>query len=682
MRIKIWISACWLISRCILVAQTDTTVLYDLQAVEVKAPRMEGNDLNLPLAISVVTSRQLQQGQPQLALSEGLGAIPGVITFNPDNFAQDLRIAIRGFGARAAFGIRGIRLFVDGLPESTPDGQAQVDNLDMGMLERAEVIRGPTAGLYGNAAGGVLHLYTEEPSDSFCLSARLAAGAYGYHKYQLGIGQRLGALSYQVYGAHWHLDGYRRHSRAEQSLINTKIHWDLNKNNRLSLLLNHANSPFADDAGAITATQAKEDRRQAYNRNVQFNAGEALNQQRIGLIWKSNWGGRHTFTTRAYTVKRQFENSLAFMAGGIVAFDRIVWGLGADYALKATLAGKPYRLQIGLDGDAQRDDRQRYDNLDGKRGALVLDQLESFSGIGAFLSQQWMPIPSITLSLSLRYDRIYLSAEDRYLVDGDDSGNRDYNSFNPMLGFSYQLKSNWHLYANVARSFETPALTELSANPEGGGFNGVLEPQRSVNYELGAKGLSGNRLKWDAALFWIDSRNELAAYELEGFPGRTFYRNSGQSQRIGLELAANIRLARGLTTNLAYTYSHFTYVKYQTPEGTFNGNDLPGLPRHTAFAEIRYLHPTGLWAAVQCRYLGGLYADDANANKDKAYALVNVRLGYERRFRHWSVAPFLGANNLFDTAYNGNVRINAFGGRYFEPAPGLYVFGGVALEVF
>ena len=706
--------------------QLDTLLFRALDSVTVTATRLESRELDAPLSLTVISKEQIQAGQQQLALNESLAGVPGLLALNADNFAQDARIAVRGFGARSAFGIRGIQLVVDGLPESTPDGQGQVDNIDPGVLASAEVIRGPSSGLYGNAAGGVISFTTEEPPAEPLAEARFSAGSFGFQRYQLKGGGRKGKLGVIAYGSHTRLEGYREHSAMESSLFNARLHFDYEKdgkrssdiqghddvynhyksNNYLSndyksndyfynnykdndhrcggqlqLLLNYLDSPLAEDSGGLTLEDVKESRRQAFSRNLTFDAGEAVRQGRLALRWKHRWGLKHQLESYTFYLFRDFNNRLPFEMGGIVAFNRQYSGLGASYGYTGKPGALPYRFKLGIDLANQVDDRQRFDNLEGASGPLNFRQEESFRSLGFYWVQEWGLADALNATLSTRFDVLRLAADDYYLADGDDSGKLGFENFNPSLGLLYTFSSSARAFANFSTSFETPALSELSANPAGGGFNETLSPQKATSYELGLRGLVQRRLRYQLAVFYIGLQNELLPFELEAFPGRLFYRNAGASERLGLEASLDWQLRPGLTASLSYTFSDFTYSRYTTPDGDFAGNQLPAIPQHFGFFSLRYLHSSGLLASLRCRYIGALYADDANTEQDDAYLDAGLRLSYSRQFAWWGLHPFLGVNNLLDAQYRGNIRTNAFGGRYYEPAPGVHFYVGVRVRV-
>ncbi len=660
---------------------TDSSEVYEISPVELTASRWKELNTRSHLAISSISKDKIQRGQQQLSFNESLNYIPGLFALNPGNFAQDLRVSIRGFGARAAFGIRGIKLLVDGIPETTPDGQAQVDNLDIGLAERVEVVRGPASGLYGNASGGVISVTTEEPTEDPFTELRLSWGSFGFQRYQLKTGQQLDKFSYIVHGSYTASNGYREHSEMENYLFNGKFGYQFDSLSTLTLLLNYVDSPLSNDPGGINLDDVNEDRRQARLRNVVFDGGEELTQGKVGLVYNRDIHPQHSIQIKLYHIFRDFANRLPFESGGIVQFDRSFTGGGAWYQYTGNFLSVPYRLLSGVDIEWQGDDRARFNNLEGETGERVFDQKEIFQNIGVFVKQQWDLTQFFSLSANLRFDNIRIEAEDSFLSDGDDSGTQDLQAISPMAGIVYSPREELSIYANVATSFETPTLSELSNNPTGGGgFNDDLEPQRANNYEIGVKGIINATFAYELALFHINVNDELVPFELEAFPGRNFFRNAGESRRNGLELLLNYRIKPGLTTYLTYTFSDFVYTDYETTEGNFADNRLPGIPKHMLFSEIRYQKNEGWYGLIQMRYNSPLYADDANETLDSGYIVANVRTGFLKKLNTIILEPFLGINNITDSQYTANIRINAFGGRYYEPAEGISIFGGLRVR--
>ena len=669
----------WLLVFCLLLTtpiftQIDTTKAYDLTAVTVQATRFETKDIKSVLPITSISNAFIQRGQNQLSVNESLDATPGLFALNPNNFAQDLRVSIRGFGARAAFGIRGIKVLVDGIPESTPDGQAQVDNLDLGVLESIEVVRSPASGLYGNASGGVISFTTQNPTANPFWEARVAAGSYGFQQYQLKTGQQKGKFGYVLHGMHVRTNGYRDNSGMKNTILNGKFNFDLNDKSRLQFLANYASSPQADDPGGINLAQVLESPRIARDNNLSFMGGEEVVQSRFGLIYTNQLTSDQQLEIKTWISNRDFANRLPFGFGGIVEFDRTFTGFTANYGLNKTLFGKPYRLKVGVDLQNQADDRMRFVNENGVRGNLTLDQREEFLSFGTYLVQELSLSNQFTAMLGLRYDVIRLRATDNFLSNDDQSGSATLDNFNPTFGVIYSASDAVNIYGNISTTFETPTLNELTNNPSGlGGFNPTLVPQEATNYEIGIKGIVNNKLRYELALFTIMVEDEIVSFELEAFPGRDFFTNAGETDRKGVEASLTYNLARGLNAYLNYTYSDFKYESFLS----FEGNSLPGIPKHATFFALNYSRLNGLFGSLQVRNVGELFAQNNNSTIIDNFTVVNLKLGYRYNMDDWHIEPFFGINNLFGTEYFDNIRINAFGSRFYEPAPTANFYGGV-----
>jgi iron complex outermembrane receptor protein len=371
---------------------------------------------------------------------------------------------------------------------------------------------------------------------------------------------------------------------------------------------------------------------------------------------------------------------LPFEDGGIVDLQRNYAGNGSSLTFRHNIANSTNKVQIGYDLAIQQDNRLRFNNLEGIKGERSFDQKESFSSLGFFIVDHFS-YGDFLLSGGIRYDINHLKAKDKFLTDGDGSDDISLHSLNPSIGINYSLNHQHHLFGNFSTSFETPALSELSANPSGeGGFNLALKPQKANNIELGYK-IKNESMSAEIAIFHIQTDNDLVPYELEEFPDRTFFRNAGSTKRSGIEFFYSQALLRNVKLKASYTYSDFTYDNFETASGNFNYNMLPGIPRHLATISFDYLNKSGLTASLQSRYVGELYTNDSNSVSDDNYSVVNLNIGFKIKTNHAIVSPFIGINNMFNTKYNDNVRINAFGGRFYEPAPGLNVFGGVRFEI-
>lgn len=648
-----------------------------LDEIVVTATRLESTVRDAARSISVVGKERIQVATQQLGLDEALVGVPGLYMQNRYNFAQDLRISLRGFGARSGFGIRGIKVLVDGIPETLPDGQAGVDSIDLGSAENIEVLRGPASSLFGNAAGGVIAVTSELGSADPYVEGRIAAGEYGYSQFQLKSAGELGSSDYLFNVSRTEVEGYRDHSDAEGRMLNAKLGLPLAGEDKLTFSLNLTDQPIADDPGGINAAQAQSDPASARDVNVQFDAGESLEQQRFGVVYERDRPSG-ALTLRNYYAWRDFSNKLPFVDGGTVDLDRFFYGIGAQYSLGEMLP-EPLTLTFGIDYDRQDDDRRRFDNDNGITGAMVFDQNELVDSSGVYVQGQYQFSEAVALLASLRYDEISYEVTDRYLVDGDDSGTLEFDEVSPSLSLNYRMETGV-LFASYSTSFETPTTTEL-ANPDAsGGFNPLLDPQTAANYELGYKRARDN-LYYELTFFTIDLEGELVPFELAGFPGRTFYSNAGSSSRDGIEAAVSWENESGLRLDASYTWSDFTFDEFVDDSGTdFSGRQLPGLPEHFGYLGLSYAGDGGITGTLEAVYSGDLFANNANTAEVSSYTVMNLRVADEFVRGRWLFRPYAGINNLFDESYNSNIRINAFGGRYFEPAPERNFYAGIVVN--
>ncbi len=657
-------------------ADKDSLLYLDIAPVTISVARLESSGQNLPFAVSILQKNWIQLAQAQRSLGEALVAMPGVYAWNTDNYAQDLRISIRGFGARSAFGIRGIRVFTDGIPETSPDGQTDLDNVDMGTIQRIELLRGAAAGLYGNAAGGILQLTTENTDQRYA-EIQTSVGSLGFYRWQFKSAFHQKKLSVFFNVSQNHLEGYRTQSSMQQTIANAKWQYRFSPDTKMTLLLNYGKSPYANDPGGLTAEQVLADRKQARAASLQFNTGEQVAQGRIGWVLEHRIAARHSIKTTAFFTTRDFSSRLPFKNGGWVALQRNFGGGNAVYAFTAP----KYRSQLGIDMGTQRDLRRRFNNDNGEKTEQTFDQTERFAGIGAFWINEWKPLSQLLLTAATRMDAVQLRVKDRFLSDEDQSGQRSFQRLSPTLGVLFKATPQLAFYANVATNFETPTLNELSANPQQtGGFNSDLSPQKSVNYELGIKFLQGEKWQIDLAIFQVDLRNELVPYQLATTPGRTYFRNAGRSQRRGIEAFLQYKPIKNLTFLSNYTFSNFKYTNYEASGTRLDGNRQPAIPLHRVFAALQWERAAGLFCVAQIQAQSHSFVNDANTIKDKGYTLVSVRGGYTFRLKRFEIAPFAGWNNIFNAAYSNNILVNAVGDRYFEPAAGSGVIGGVRVR--
>ncbi len=658
-----------------------------LEEVVVIGTRTDARLGQIPLAVSVVGQDTIQRGRQQIALDESLSRIPGIITQNRYN---DLRISIRGFGSRANFGIRGIKVFSDGIPATLADGQSGTDDLDLGSAQSVEVVRGPSAALYGTASGGVISVTTEEPPQENFIASRLIFDEYGHQNYQLKTGGQAGNLGFLINASHLEKTGYRDYTRRQQSLINSKFRYEIDPSSDLLLIANAVSSPESRSAGAITLAEALADPGQAQPRNVSSNAGGEFDAQRLGLVYNKRMDSQRDFTLRAYSAWKDLDAFLPFGThipfapdDGGLSLDRIFYGGGARYTQLGTVGGLPNTLTVGADMDIQKDDRQRFINNAGIRGDLTLEQKEKAEALGLYFRNETALTDTVSLSIGGRYDKIDLSINDLYLANADQSGSLEFSEFNPSVGLLWNATDNLSLYMNYATAFETPTFTELgnpaqSLNVNLGGFANV-DAQTAESIELGAKGSNASgSLYYDLAIYTMDVDDEIV--NVVSIANRAFFENAS-TDRQGLEAQLQADLTDNLKLTLSYTYSDFAFDSFDSQPDAV-GQPLPGIPEHQIFAELAYDFSSRGYVVWDAINVGEFTANNAGTQQVDSYLVSNLRVGSDYAFNdgRQTVSPFIGINNLFDEGYFANVRINAFGGRSYEPAPGRHVYGGVNIR--
>ncbi len=651
---------------------SDTLFVGTADSIVVEARRLPAHSIRSPYKIDRLNRIDWQSARQQNSIAEPLNSIPGVVVFNSNNFAQDIRLSIRGFGSRSAFGIRGIKIFVDGLPESTPDGQGQVDNIDPGLIENSELLGGPASGIYGNASGGVLMLQTQDFRNKPFAEIAFSSGNYGFQRYQLQSGGKFGLYQWIAFFSRTTQTGFREHNRVENNLFYAKIKRAIGESADLKLTLNYLNSPLAEDPGGLT---------QAADMNVIFSAGEKVEQGKIGLSLTKDFSIQTGLKISGFYVFRDFGNRLPFETGGAVNLFRSFAGIGTQFTHYTELLNRPYFFNIGFEFEWQADKRKRYNNLQGKKGDLVFNQLEQFTSTGLFILQEWSPFTDTWFMTSLRLDKNKIRAKDKYFADGNDSDDLDFINLSPTFGLSHSLFKDVNVYINYSYNFETPTMSELSSNPDGsGGFNELIKSQSAYNFETGFKGKVEPALSFQTAFFYLELNNELVPYELQDNPGRLFYRNAGISIRKGIETSLQWKITNWLLGKISFTYSDFKYTDYQILGINYKGNRQPGIPENNLFGQILVNYSSNGTLFLEGNYYGEIYANDANSVKSDAFVKLNLRVNQDINIQNIKVTVFAGINNLFNQEYIDNLRINAFGDRYFEAGQPRNVFAG--LKVF
>ena len=642
----------------------------------------------VPYAVGVLDRTALQRGQQTVGIDEALNNLPGVVVSNRYNFSLDQRISIRGFGSRSNFGVRGLKILLDGVPQTLPVGQSQLTNVDFADIDRAEVLRGASSSLYGNASGGVISFQTERAAPGpFAQRVRVQGGTGktdndNFYKWQSWTSGRSGSISGTLSISQFKADGFRQHSAAEFRQLNGGVDYALSGSTLATLRLSLADNPEAENPGALTFAEYSANPDSAAANNIRRGADKDAQQHQLALGIQHFDAAGNEYEATIFGVLRDLANPLAAppfdgappTAGTYVAIDRVVGGARGSLNHQLGQSDEAPRLIAGADLQRMRDDRQ---NLVSDAGqpttTLILDQREEVTELGPFAQLQWSPQEQLLLSSGARYDWVRFDLEDRFLTDGDDSGAQTMAAASGNIGLSWSVNPRFVPYLNVSTSFETPTTTELVNKPDGsGGLNPDLGPQRAVNYEIGARGQPGSMLTYSVALFL--GRITDAIVQGPEVGGRAFFRNAGKTHNDGAEVGLSFSPLNELTLSGAYTYAHYRFAS----EDSLEGNRLPGVPEHFWRFGLRTNLPADFYVDADHTISTSIAADDANtpALIVPAYSVTNARVGWDGQVGSMEIGPFIGINNLLDRRYVGSVTLNGVGGRVYEPAPRRVVYLG------
>lgn len=664
MTIRFWVIIFFIINVASKTDGQSDTLFNSADTVYFKALKIGDTLKKVPSSVSkIYVNQELSQN---ISLQEHVSQIPGLFSLNANNYAQDLRISIRGFGARSPFGIRGVKVIVDGIPETTPDGQGQIDNLNLDIINDIEVIKGPAAVYYGNASGGVININTLNALDKN-INGSISFGSFGLRKYNLSFSKRFTNTQFLVNTNHTQSDGYRQHSNFKSSTAQLKINHKISSKATFNLNTSYTNSPFANDPGGINIDMVNEDRKSARDRNVHFDSGESINQYKVGSAFKYVINEMQTLNSYAYISGRNFDGLLPFEFGGAIDLNRIYSGHGSTFTSKNIYNKSVNTLIIGYDIGFQQDKRMRFKNLEGIIGDLTLDQIENFNNFAFFILDKF-DIGKLSINSGLRYDINNISIDDNFISNGDQSDKISLKAFNPSLGINLEITENLNVFTNFRTSFETPLLSELSANPDSnGGFNSNLKPQRAQNLELGFRANIFRKLNIDITYFNISTNDELVSFELSG-DDRTFFENAGKTKRSGIELSINYTINSSLFIKGYFTANSIKFDDFTSNGIDFKGKQIPGVPNNFGGIILSGHLKNKTEFVLENTFRGSLFVDNNNSIKEADVILLNFKLKTEFEAGRLIVVPFVAFNNITNAFYSDNIRINAFGGRYYEPA--------------
>ena len=679
-------------------AENDTQEVQRLDTIVIQATRTDRERLTTPA--SVYYLNQEQDNSMNVNLSETLKGVPGLQLNNRENYAQDLQISMRGFGARSSFGVRGVRLYVDGIPATMPDGQGQTSNIDLNSLDHIEVLGGAFSSLYGNSSGGTILTTTREGQGADSIELGHTAGSQNKGQTKLvlqGGSENADEPAYIISSSYFDTNGYRDHSSAHKVLNNAKLTWDLEDGSKINWVNNYVKIE-ADDPGGLTRPQWEANPKQVVGNVTKYNARKEIEQLQTGLTWNKPINDQHELYGMAYWGQRavtQYQsipkcayeentdickpNTVQLARnhpGGVIDFDRNFYGTDLRWTGKDILPNT--KLIAGVAVDAMTEDRKGYQNFLGDRlgvkGELRRDEDNTLWNLDPYLQASYHFAPDWTLDAGLRYSNVHFKSEDHYITDvnGDNSGKTTYDKLLPSMALSWQILPELMTYASYAQGFETPTFTEMSypANTaEHRSFS--LKAAESETYELGLK--SANRFgDFTAAVFHTTTQDDIVSAGNDN--GRSTFRNADQTLREGIELSWNKSLWRDLTAQASYSYIDATFDADIPAIGTVAaiaaGNYIPGIAKNQAFLSLGWKPESGLHAGLDVRYSDKIYVNDLNSDAAPSYTVAGANVGYHWKMQDWAVNTFARVDNLFDKDYSGSVIVNESNSRFFEPAEG------------
>ncbi|EPE9870883.1 TonB-dependent receptor family protein [Acinetobacter baumannii] len=660
-----------------------------LPTLHVEATRTDTGYLQTPASVFRIETPQVDSSS-QVNLTEVVKGIPSLQIRNRENYAQDLQLSMRGFGARSTFGVRGIRLYVDGIPATMPDGQGQTSNIDLSSLDHVEVLTGPFSSLYGNSSGGTILTSTKEGQGKDSIELSYSGGSHDKSRAGLvlqGGAKGVNEPSYIISSSYFDTDGYREHSGAEKVLNNAKLSWNLDDGSKINWVTNYVKI-HADDPQGLTHDQWNANPKQQVPFLKQFNVRKDIEQTQTGVTWSKPINDKNELYAMAYLGNRQVtqyqsipkstQDASINHAGGVIDFERNYYGADFRWTGKELLPNTT--LSVGVALDAMDEDRKGFENFNlvngqpsyGVKGNLRRDEDNTLWNIDPYLQASWQFLPTWRLDTGVRYSNVHYKSEDNYLSNGDDSGKTDYDKVLPSVALSWQILPELMAYVSYAKGFETPTFTEMAYRPDGqSGFNFDLTASTSDTYETGLK--SQNQLgDFTLAVFQTKTKDDIVSAGNSN--GRSTFRNADKTLREGVEFAWNKKLWRDLIATASYSYLDATFDADIPALGNIaqvsSGNAIPGIAKNQAYASLAWQPSHGLYGGVDVQYMDKVYVNDTNSDAAPSYSVTSANVGYAWVIGDWKVNSFARVDNLFDKKYAGSVIVNDGNSRYFEPADG------------
>ena len=678
------------------------------EAIVVSATRTPTPIFDVPASISSISGDTVRDAHLGVNFSEGVGEVPGLVARDRQNYAQDEQVSIRGFGARSSFGLRGLRVYVDGIPSSLPDGQGWVSNIDLDSVDRIEVLRGPYSALYGNSSGGVIQVFSQRGSSAPTVWADVVAGGFGQVRESTRAIGSNGTVGYDVDLTHFATDGYRPHSAADRNFANIFLDAPLDSDSHLNLVLNSAASPTAQDPLGLKRAQFETNPRSVDPAAVQFNTRKTFDQTQVGAQYERELDADDILAIRLYGGHRNAEQFEAIPSstqialtspGGVIDLGRDYGGADLHWTRRMLVAEGPLTATLGLSYDSLQEAREGFLNFVGTvanpqygvSGPMRRNQANTVGDFDQYAQLLWQFLPSWSAMAGTRHSLVKFNSTDNPIpaVSSGDNNSVAYGANLPVAGIAFAVTTDLRVYVNAGRGFETPTLNELAYRPNGApGLNTALNADHSDNYELGIETRNGPLGRAQATLFHIGTADEIVTQTNTG--GRAVFQNAGHTRRDGIELSWKKSLGQGTLATLAYTYlnarytdAYFTCSAAPCPAPDVlvgRGNAIPSVARSTLYADVGWKPITGWQAGIEVRAASQMYVDDINSQAAPGYAVVGLHVGYQFAFGALAVNTFARVDNLLNRQYADSVIVDETSLRFYEPAPDRTFLAGAGLR--
>lgn len=661
---------------------TFDTIYKQLDEVVITATRVSKRIIDIPYSVSRINYTNYKYDRV-IGSNDILSAVPGL--FLQSRYGDhDVRFSIRGFGSRSNSGVRGVRILLDDIPESEPDGQTRLEALDFNSIGRIEIVKGNASSLYTNAPGGVVNFFNDIDFDRSSILQFNQFGSFGLSKNGFKAAVKTDKYRLLTTYSYVNYDGYRVHNNENWHILNMVLEANPSPNTSLKIL-----GYFVDGLiklpGSLTKAEFDADPWQADKRSVDRDEKRITTKGRIGIRYNAAFGRKlnNEIEITGYGTIKYFHRT----AKDYRIINRYGFGISAKYLNKATIGRSHNEFAVGTDLYSQPARTEYYENLNGSKGDQILQLVsENIVNQGLYFSDNFEIMPEkFFVLLTGRYDNIKYNQQEETLPLLTDK--RQFEAFTPKLALNYLITPMMSVYGSFGYSFDSPAANELDSPDPDALYNRDLQPQESQNLELGLK---GNLYRWkkfflprflyELTLFNIVVINEIVPYEVLG---NVFYRNAAKTHRMGIEAGVQMEIIPDLNFGVTYTFSAFNYKdyiartitidtagNYITSDKDFSGNIVPSIPKNNLYLSLAYSKSfgkhLGIFAKMSYQGISGMWVDDANSDKTAAYNLLNGLAGIDLRFGKFNIMASGGVNNIFNETYVGFTNTNSANKRFYE----------------